>query len=71
MKNRSKPKLTKRRNEHFGKWRERSNRAINERFVEKSPVSVMALGMMERVLNPEIFNSGLSGLGLCASPIAK
>ena len=26
---------------------------IFERFVEKSPVSVMARGMMERVLNPE------------------
>ena len=26
---------------------------IFEKFVEKSPVSVMARGMMERVLNPE------------------
>ena len=26
---------------------------IFEKFVEKSPVSVIARGMMERVLNPE------------------
>ena len=30
--------------------------SIFEKFVEKSPVSVMARGMMERVLNPEQLN---------------
>ena len=29
---------------------------IFERFVEKSPVSVMARGLLERVLNPKTLN---------------
>ena len=29
---------------------------VFERFVEKSPISVMARGTMERVLNPEQLN---------------
>jgi len=29
---------------------------VFERFVEKSPISVMARGAMERILNPEQLN---------------
>lgn len=33
-----------------------SLKPVFERFVEKSPISVMARGTMERVLNPEQLN---------------
>jgi IS4 transposase len=39
-------------NYNFWRWKETMNRMF-EKFVDKSPVSVMARGMMERVLNPE------------------
>ena len=45
---------------------------VFERFVEKSPVSVMVRGLLERVLNPEkliaFLDEKIRSLGTAAAP---